>query len=855
MPKLIFKDPETDQEVTLQMGDSLPEVTVGRNPGNTLRVNNPSISRRHARFVLQGSEVVLHDLDSSNGSYVNGNRIRSQVLVDGDRVRIGEFPLDFVDEADSATSEVGPEVLESMLQNKKQTHMGGFHAPQEAEFGFQQMGGPPPPPSYMEEILPEPISTDYGFAQGPSGGDFAFGQPQPPQPPEGGFMFGQPAQANDQPFAFGQGENYPSSLDMDAGKPYTPTDWDDEPLELEPDLGEESDDDIHENLFEPPSEAELGGDLSSANTSNAPPAEIAASFARLGVPPDATVEQSVDAFEMLRNAPSQDDSELQRQLQEVLKERDELVEMLQNRASDGNAASQLQIERLRKERDRLTEERRKLMQQLNDVRRQVEEGPSIEEHQQVLGQVSGLEESLRASNEELMQSQLSASSLEGMVAELQAELADALRQNETLHSQLGNASDLGGQLSAVQQQANALQAQYTEAQQTITGLNERLDASIEEINLLDTELQVREQRIAELNEDRAELQDAVGQRDAQIDALMDQVSELAGNLENIQDQLDHTRAELAARPVAEDMQSLVSELTDTKMQLSSVTNDRDTLRSAKAELELALSDSRTTMDALNARYSTIGSEFDALRKERDDLKDERVAFARETDYLQTERRRMVEELEDLRKKVKAFDKEAKRKKQIFDELGTDLRKLFSENNQLQDRIKELEGRLSTAPSAERLLEVERNLAETQRQLAEMESDNSDLTRELGKFAEERETLVTERDALREELSELQEGELQELRTKLEAAQARGESLAPLEEELAGLRSDLDSQREAHESALVDLRRELEEAQSAAEGAAEATSLRKKLDEAEATLAEMILAKDKLEDEIKKLKKK
>jgi chromosome segregation ATPase len=840
------------------MGDSLPEVTVGRNPGNTLRVNNPSISRRHARFVLQGSEVVLHDLDSSNGSYVNGNRIRSQALVDGDRVRIGEFPLDFVDEADSATSEVGPEVLESMLQNKKQTHMGGFHAPQEAEFGFQQMSSPPPPPSYMEEIVPEPVS-DFGFSQPGSSqeGGFSFGgQPQPPQPPEGGFMFGQPAQpVQDGAFAFGAGENYPSSLDMDAGKPYTPTDWDDEPLELEPDLAEDSEDEIHENLFEPPSEAELGGELSSANTSNAPPEQIAASFARLGAPMDSTVEQSVDAFEMLRNAQSQDQSELQNQLQEVLKERDELVEMLQNRASDGNAASQLQIERLRKERDRLTEERRKLMQQLNDVRRQVEEGPSIEEHRAVLGQVSGLEESLRASNEELIQTQQSASSLEGRLAELQAELADALRQNETLHSQLGNASDLGAQLSSVQQHANNLQAQHIEAQQTIVGLNERLDASIEEINLLDSELQAREQRIAELTDDRAELQNMVDQREAQNDALAEQLSELRGQYEHIQSQLENTRAELAARPVAEDLQSLVAELGELKTQLTSITGERDSLRTAKADLELALSDSRTTMDALNARYSTIGSEFDALRKERDDLKEERVAFARETDYLQTERRRMVEELEDLRKKVKAFDKEAKRKKQIFEELGTDLRKLVTENNQLQDRIKELEGRLSTAPSAERLLDVERTLAETQRQLSEMESDNSDLTRELGKFAEERETLTAERDALRDELEGLQEGELQELRNKLEAAQAQGESVAPLQEELEQVRAEIEAQKVAHESALEAMRQELEAAQSAAEGAAEAASLRKKLDEAEATLAEMILAKDKLEDEIKKLKKK
>ena len=86
LPKLIYRDPETDQEMSIEVGPGLPEVTIGRNPGNVLRVNNPSISRRHAKIVFEAGECTLYDLDSSNGSYINGNRIRSQHLQDGDPV-------------------------------------------------------------------------------------------------------------------------------------------------------------------------------------------------------------------------------------------------------------------------------------------------------------------------------------------------------------------------------------------------------------------------------------------------------------------------------------------------------------------------------------------------------------------------------------------------------------------------------------------------------------------------------------------------------------------------------------------------------------------------------------------------
>jgi PAS domain S-box-containing protein len=66
------------------------ECFVGRAPEASLRLEDPGISRRHAKFVLSrtGSCKVV-DLGSKNGTYVNGLRVRSSTLREGDRIRIG----------------------------------------------------------------------------------------------------------------------------------------------------------------------------------------------------------------------------------------------------------------------------------------------------------------------------------------------------------------------------------------------------------------------------------------------------------------------------------------------------------------------------------------------------------------------------------------------------------------------------------------------------------------------------------------------------------------------------------------------------------------------------------------------
>ncbi|NUQ01762.1 MAG: FHA domain-containing protein, partial [Armatimonadetes bacterium] len=71
-------------------------VVIGRSPRADLVINDTFVSREHATFFRRGDEVAVLDNDSSNGVYVNGERIRMIHLTDGDEVRIGRTHFRFV---------------------------------------------------------------------------------------------------------------------------------------------------------------------------------------------------------------------------------------------------------------------------------------------------------------------------------------------------------------------------------------------------------------------------------------------------------------------------------------------------------------------------------------------------------------------------------------------------------------------------------------------------------------------------------------------------------------------------------------------------------------------------------------
>lgn len=92
MAKLLLKfEDQVIQEVSLSAGT----ITIGRQPDNVLRIDNPAVSGYHAKVYLEGDHYVLEDAESFNGTYVNSQRISKVLLKDGDKALIGKHTLEF----------------------------------------------------------------------------------------------------------------------------------------------------------------------------------------------------------------------------------------------------------------------------------------------------------------------------------------------------------------------------------------------------------------------------------------------------------------------------------------------------------------------------------------------------------------------------------------------------------------------------------------------------------------------------------------------------------------------------------------------------------------------------------------
>ncbi len=73
----------------------LPPVSIGREDENTIRLNDERVSRFHAKLQEDAGRIILTDLDSTNGTRVNGRPVQMRVLRPGDQVAIGRCLLLF----------------------------------------------------------------------------------------------------------------------------------------------------------------------------------------------------------------------------------------------------------------------------------------------------------------------------------------------------------------------------------------------------------------------------------------------------------------------------------------------------------------------------------------------------------------------------------------------------------------------------------------------------------------------------------------------------------------------------------------------------------------------------------------
>ena len=93
MPKMIVS---IDGVVIKEVQLTKDRTTLGRRPYNDIVIDNLAVSGEHAVMQMSGAEVFLEDLNSTNGTYVNGKAIKKQQLKNGDTVEIGKYKIKFV---------------------------------------------------------------------------------------------------------------------------------------------------------------------------------------------------------------------------------------------------------------------------------------------------------------------------------------------------------------------------------------------------------------------------------------------------------------------------------------------------------------------------------------------------------------------------------------------------------------------------------------------------------------------------------------------------------------------------------------------------------------------------------------
>jgi pSer/pThr/pTyr-binding forkhead associated (FHA) protein len=117
MPKMIVS---IDGVVIKEVQLTKDRTTLGRRPYNDVVIDNLAISGEHAVFQMAGNDVFIEDLNSTNGTYVNGKAAKKQQLHNGDTVEVGKYKIKYVNEA------AGDGFEKTMLVKSAP---GGFAAP------------------------------------------------------------------------------------------------------------------------------------------------------------------------------------------------------------------------------------------------------------------------------------------------------------------------------------------------------------------------------------------------------------------------------------------------------------------------------------------------------------------------------------------------------------------------------------------------------------------------------------------------------------------------------------------------------------------------------------------------------
>jgi pilus assembly protein CpaF len=175
-----------------------PEVTIGRVQGNDIILPKGNVSKRHSRIVLKDGKFIIVDLKSTNGTYVNGRKITSPLVVKGsDKIYIGDFILSIEELAGAGvaaddSAAMGARPRANTIPPPPPAPRGRPSTVPGTEDDSEPMGAPPPAGAMgpMDDDdgsgaseLPEPVSRPPRPSQVPmSTGPASVTQPPTPAP-------------------------------------------------------------------------------------------------------------------------------------------------------------------------------------------------------------------------------------------------------------------------------------------------------------------------------------------------------------------------------------------------------------------------------------------------------------------------------------------------------------------------------------------------------------------------------------------------------------------------------------------------------------------------------------------------
>ncbi len=174
-----------DNQVLAEYNMTKERYTVGRLPDNDVRIDNPAVSGHHSLIINILNDSFLEDLNSTNGTYVNGKLIKKHALQHGDVITIGHHQLRFSDQpvADSEEDEfektmvipAGQQSADQLAKAEKAAEAAAEAARQDAEpepdvaaavkLDPEEAAAldETPPAAPKEEQVPPPTSTQVGI--------------------------------------------------------------------------------------------------------------------------------------------------------------------------------------------------------------------------------------------------------------------------------------------------------------------------------------------------------------------------------------------------------------------------------------------------------------------------------------------------------------------------------------------------------------------------------------------------------------------------------------------------------------------------------------------------------------------